>query len=269
MASVTPARVHLTPRSHNHKTGPMAVSTTSRDTCPARCPLRARDGALHGCYAEGGHLARHWRLVDRGALGGTWEDFCAQVATLPEGRKLRLSQAGDQPTTPEDARRMSREALRMLADARAASGNGPREGGITFGYTHHPLTEANVATMRAAREWGIVLNVSADTIEDARAVRRAHPDLPLTVLLPSDAPTPIRDPELGRIIVCPAQLAEHVTCDNCGFGEPLCARADRDYVVGFRAHGAAHRRAAAVADGRAVATDDIPLPSERGAGVAV
>lgn len=45
-----------------------------------------------------------------------------------------------------------------------------------------------------------------------------------------------------RIVRCIAEYND-ITCLNCGNGKPLCARQDRDYVIGFTAHGAGKKKA--------------------------
>ena len=56
---------------------------------------------------------------------------------------------------------------------------------------------------------------------------------------------------------CPATLASHINCGNCGGGTdrrpraPICAQPDRDYVVTFPWHGPPHVLAAAVKSGAA------------------
>jgi hypothetical protein len=45
-----------------------------------------------------------------------------------------------------------------------------------------------------------------------------------------------------RFLRCPAELADNFTCHQCGNGDPLCARGDRDYVVVFVAHGPSAKR---------------------------
>lgn len=51
----------------------------------------------------------------------------------------------------------------------------------------------------------------------------------------------IRDVQFVR---CPAEYLEKTNCSNCGNFEPLCARLDRDYIIGFTAHGAQKKLAA-------------------------
>ena len=49
---------------------------------------------------------------------------------------------------------------------------------------------------------------------------------------------------------CPATLSPNINCGNCGGSRgPLCAQADRDYVVTFPWHGPPHVLKAAVATG--------------------
>ena len=51
---------------------------------------------------------------------------------------------------------------------------------------------------------------------------------------------------------CPATLASHINCGNCGGRRaPICAQPDRDYVVTFPWHGPPHVLKAAVKSGAA------------------
>jgi hypothetical protein len=47
-----------------------------------------------------------------------------------------------------------------------------------------------------------------------------------------------------RVVRCPAEYLDRFSCADCGNGEPLCARADRTFIVGFTAHGSSKRKAA-------------------------
>ena len=64
VAAAESHRASLSFPSDNGKTGPIAVSSTSRHTCPSSCPLAGDQG----CYAETGfHTRLHWdRLSPRG-----------------------------------------------------------------------------------------------------------------------------------------------------------------------------------------------------------
>ena len=92
---------HVTEISSNQKTGRMPVTTSSSDTCPTSCPLKAYIDPNTGkrvapCYAEHGHLGMHWRAVDAGKRGGSWADLLAKVRKFDQGI-WRHNQAGDLP----------------------------------------------------------------------------------------------------------------------------------------------------------------------------
>ena len=79
-------RAALSFPSGNAKTGPIAVSSTSRLTCPSTCPLAGKQG----CYAEAGYRTRlHWDRLSAGATGVLAGVFIAQVRELPAGTLLR------------------------------------------------------------------------------------------------------------------------------------------------------------------------------------
>jgi len=67
-------QVHLTLKSANAKTGPIPVSTTSKESCPTDCAMRGE------CYAASGPLALHWSAVtlvaaNRGRRGFTYSHY--------------------------------------------------------------------------------------------------------------------------------------------------------------------------------------------------
>ena len=70
-------KTHLTPFSKNIKTGPIPVSTSSKDTCPDSCPLKG-----NGCYAESGPIAIHWAQVTKGNRGLEWSEFLDSIRKL-------------------------------------------------------------------------------------------------------------------------------------------------------------------------------------------
>jgi hypothetical protein len=111
---------------------------------------------------------------------------------------------------------------------------------IPFGYTHawSRMDRDGVARIAAA---GYTMNASCETEAD---VRRAV-DLGMPATIVSD------DLEEGamiagkRVVTCPAQTRDNVTCATCG----LCAKSQRAALVRFLIHGTARRKA-----GRAVAS---------------
>ena len=97
-----------------------------------------------------------------------------------------------------------------------------------------------------------VVNFSADTLVSAAAASRA---VPTVVVLPesewengkkTSAPLFGRTNNRGDLIVsdrvpvvrCPAEYRDGFSCRDCGNGDPLCARLDRNFIIGFTAHGA-------------------------------
>lgn len=129
---------HLTAKSKNAKTGPIPVSTSSRDTCPAVCLFRS-----NGCYAAAGKLKLHWDKVSEGSRGVTWQKFLASVAGIKPGQLWRHNQAGDlfKPGT-----KGGRVALEELTKA-----NQGRRG---FTYSHHKRTASTVQAFKAATAHG-------------------------------------------------------------------------------------------------------------------
>lgn len=243
------------PRSSNSKTGPIPVSTTAKASCPTTCPFRG-----NGCYAEHGPLAMIWAAMSdagpnasfpqgRGEMHTTdWTGLCAAVAKLPEGQLWRHNQAGDLPHTDGA---ISYAAVRALIMANATSG------ARGFTYTHHDVESLtdNGHHNRNLVEWsnayGFTINLSANSLEhaDALADRRAGPVcavLPASTLPEWNAPAPrLETPQGRKVVVCPATYRDDVSCASC----KLCAIADRDFIVGFPAHGSAKRRASTVAEG--------------------
>lgn len=224
---------HLTRVSGNSKTGPIPVSTTSADTCPDACPLKASGG----CYAQHGKLGLHWSKVSAAARGGSLAEFTASIRALPAGQLWRHNQAGDLPGA-SDA--IDSDALREIVLA-----NRGRRG---FSYTHKPVTgNGNIATGNRAAVFysnthGFTLNLSANSPRHADTL--ADLDVaPVCVVLPGDAPATSYTPAGRKIVVCPAQQREGVTCASC----QLCSRVTRSVIVGFRAHGVGKRRAEEVA----------------------
>src|SRR4051812_45721310 len=128
-----------TAKSSNVKTGPMPVSTTSKETCPSVCPFRAGNG----CYAESGPLATLWaKMTEAGPNSAfqsgvakvhttDWKGLCANVAALSAGVLWRHNQAGD---LPHVGGKIDREQLLALVKA-----NKGRKG---FTYTHHNVLQS-------------------------------------------------------------------------------------------------------------------------------
>ena len=224
--------------SDNKKTGPIPVTTSSRNTCPDACPLKAG-----GCYAKSGPLALHWTAVSNGERAGdlsapTLEGLVAFVRSLPRGQLWRMSQAGDLPGDGA-SNRIDVDAL-----ARIVAANRGRRG---FTYTHYPVTDNpqddNAAAIRHANEHGFAINLSADN--PAQADRLSDMGIAPVVTLLSDTATDkaYKTPAGRTIVTCPAAIREGVTCATCG----ICADSGRSFIVGFPAHGTSKKKATRIA----------------------
>lgn len=261
----TKARAHFVPASGNRKVAgaaPASTITTSRDTCPRTCPLRAtpKDGgadhaariaagesvslAVAGCYADAQPMRGVWDAVTRGDYGAAWVDTCRRIADTPgDGRPVRLAQAGEIIPAGADGR-PDWHAVACMAYALRLHGVRP---GRVWGYTHHRPTPYLVAVIEGMREiCGAVVTLSANGPAHADILRAAYPGASVATVVPHDTPTGTRTPAGAPVAICPAQTTEGtaspVSCSTCGGARgPLCARPGGP-VIAFRAHGAAFRR---------------------------
>lgn len=251
--------VQLTMKSRNAKVGAMPVSTTSSDTCPDACPFKAG-----GCYAKAGPLGMMWSAMSKAKPGShydlpratkgyayDWQGFTHAIASLPMGTMWRHNQAGDLPGRGD---LIDGDALAALVEA--------NKGKRGFTYTHKPLTAGNAAAIASANAAGFTINVSANTLREADDLAAANVG-PVVTVLPAEwerrhtksgewteglddyrrRAFRIYTPQKRRVVVCPATFRDDVSCATCG----LCQKRDRKVIVGFPAHGAAKRKASAIA----------------------
>jgi hypothetical protein len=212
--------VHLTLKSSNAKTGPIPVSTSAATTCPEACPFKKS-----GCYADSGPLAIHWSKVTSGKRGIDWLSFIKQVRSFPAGQLWRHNQAGDLPGVGD---KVDAKALRELVDA--------NDGKRGFTYTHKPLSIGNLSAIRSANKRGFVVNLSANSVPHAD--RLAKTGLPVAAVVPQDSPDRFTTPGGNRVVICPAQRVDGLSCDKCR----LCAKGNRGFIVGFKPHGTGAKR---------------------------
>jgi hypothetical protein len=215
--------------SGNAKTGPIPVSTTGRQSCPDACELKAK-----GCYASYGPSAIHWKKVTEGERGKDWADFCKDVKALPKGQLWRHNQAGDLPGSNNV---IDATAMGMLIRA-----NSGKKG---FTYTHYPMdVETNRTAVWAANVDGFTVNLSANNVAMADALF----DLgiaPVVTILPRDAENVTFTPKGRKVVACPAEKSDRVSCATCA----LCQDNKRGYIIGFRAHGTAKKHVDLIAKG--------------------
>ncbi len=218
--------VHLTLKSSNAKTGPIPVSTTGAETCPAACPLRGG-----GCYANSGPLALHWQKVSSRARGVAWAEFCNAIQAFPANTLWRHNQAGDLPGHGNDI-----DAAALL-DLVAAN-----QGRRGFTYTHNPPTPRNADKIRAANRAGFTVNLSGNNPRHADKLAALKIG-PVVCIVPDATTT--KTPGGLPIEICPAQTdtTGQKNCLSC----QKCQKQNRSTVIGFIPHGTQKRKAATVA----------------------
>ena len=211
-----PTRVHLSLSSSNSKTGPIPVSTSSCETCPQSCPLRAT------CYAKLGPLRFHWNAVSTGTRGIDWDAFCKEIKKFPAGQLWRHNQAGDLPGRGELVDKTEMAKL-ILAN----------KGKCGFTYTHKRKPSA-IEEIRKANAEGFTVNLSADGLTDADKLLAKYPDIPVVATIPSTTKKSILfTPGGKKVCVCPAAIRADKMCFNCG----LCQKKSRDFIIAFPSHG--------------------------------
>lgn len=206
--------------STNKKTGPMPVVTSSRATCPDSCPLKS-----NGCYADSMPLAGRWNEVTDGRRGFTFDEFLNRLKLYARPNALwRYGQAGDLPGEGDKINRKQLAAIVRVNKSRKARG---------FTFTHKPVIDnkTNANAIKSANANGFTINLSADNLKEADSLAALN-IAPVVTLAPKDAPEKFTTPQGRKIVVCPAQSRDDVRCIDCG----LCARADRETIIAFRAH---------------------------------
>lgn len=214
-------KTRLTMKSRNVKTGNIPVSTTERNSCPSTCPLQK-----NGCYADGGPLALVWDQVT--TIGDTWSVFCKKIKALPAGQLWRHNQAGD---LPHQNGAIDKNKMEKLVNANV--------GKRGFTYTHHnPTILENALCIGAANIAGFTVNLSANNLDEADALKMLG-FAPVVVVLPIDQTENTKTPNGHKVTVCPAAIdkTDTINCKTC----KLCAIATRNTIIGFPAHGVKKR----------------------------
>ena len=213
----------LTRISSNSKTGPIPVTVSNRKTCPPSCPL-----LKNGCYAEGYYTQLHWDKVTNGERGTNWNEFVNSIKSLPKRILWRHNVSGDLVGT--------NDIIDSVALAQLVQANKNKAG---FTYTHYSMTnDNNIKAVKMANDAGFTVNLSANNIEQADHYKSLNV-APVVVVVAEDCDKVTFTPNMNKIIVCPAQTSEKVSCSSCG----LCQKTDRDYIIGFRVHGTYTKKA--------------------------
>lgn len=216
----------LTEKSSNAKTGDIAVSTSTRETCPTACPLYEK-----GCYASAGFFTRlHWQRVTSGERGDNWEVFLEKLRKLPPGTIFRHNVAGDLIGSNNE---ISETHLEQLSDATKHL--------KAFSYTHYPVNDKNLQALQKAGNF--VINLSANNI--AQSAEYWKTGSPVATIAPEDWGNETRTIGGIKYVTCPATYLERVTCKTC----QLCASGERNCVVVFPAHGSQKKTVDIIARG--------------------
>jgi hypothetical protein len=217
---------HLSTKSGNSKTGPIAVSTSSKATCSPSCPFLPQNGG--GCYAQSGPLNLHWLKVTNGERGTSFQTFLEGLRSLPINSAFRHNQAGDLPhTNGKISRTFIRKMVESVCHLKA------------FTYTHHNIKLGeNLQLLRFANRNGFRINLSCESetqVDDTIAA-----GLPAVMVAKSDeARTQWRTKAGNIVLVCPAQRSDSTTCADC----MLCHHRGRKVAIAFLAHGTGRKRA--------------------------
>jgi hypothetical protein len=239
----------LVPKSNNHKTGPMAVSTSHMGTCPEACAFRGR-----GCYADYGPIKMVWQACGRNTdnVRGDWQNFLYDLSKLPARTIFRHNQAGD--LVGKDNSINFAAVLRLALVCASAKLK-------AYTYTHYPVVSTgtsadlrvindNRKTIEEMNRTGITVNISANSPAHADMIVDSGIDAPVCVNLPSEVLKravkmgikTLKTPKGRTIVICPAMLKEDMTCTKC-MG---CMSPTRRTIIGFPAHGTGCKRADAV-----------------------
>ena len=213
--------VHLSLKSTNVKTGPMPVSTTSRDSCPDSCSLKK-----NGCYADSGPLALHWDKVTSGERGMSWEMFCEAIDTLEIDSIWRHDQAGDLPHKNGNI-----DKPKMIQLVKSNKG---KKG---FTYTHHVPNKNNMGIIEYCNKNGFTVNLSAENLDHADKLANLNIG-PVVTIIDTGMPVKMKTAQGRNVITCPATYRDNVSCFTC----QLCQH-QRESIVAFPVHGTSKAKA--------------------------
>lgn len=212
----------FTPISSNRKTGPLPTSTSSKETCWTGCPFYEK-----GCYGKGGPQNIHWEAISSGERGYEWDKFLLKIKSIKRGELWRHNVTGDLQVISNGV--IDGDKTNQLVNA-----NRGKKG---YTYTHHPLTDNNLAIIKSANAGGFTVNVSTESVEVADSIMSEH-GIPAVAVVNSNNTDRFYKTESGRkVITCPATIHENVNCSTCG----LCQIADRQFIIAFPAHGNAKK----------------------------
>jgi ethanolamine utilization protein EutA (predicted chaperonin) len=170
----------------------------------------------------------HWNKVTSGERGTDWNGFIQSIKALPKRILWRHNVSGDLVGS-NDA--IDAQALKDLVKANANKSG--------FTYTHYPMISGNnIQAVKHANDNGFTVNLSANDLNQADDYKALNIG-PVAVIVPEHTVKVSFTPKGNKVVVCPAQTSEKVTCSSC----TLCQKVDRDYIIGFRVHGTYKKKA--------------------------
>jgi hypothetical protein len=184
----------------------------------------------------------HWRRLDEGQSKNAkeWGEFLKDVKRLGRDVLWRHNVAGDLNGVDDC---LDTTGLNQLVNA--------NKGKRGFTYTHYPVLEQqsphaphNSEWIRVANLQGFTINLSGNDVNHADKLK-ALDIAPVVVLMPRGAEKVSYTPKGNKVVICPAEGSDKVTCLTCG----LCQLPKRDYIIGFRAHGTAAKTVELIARG--------------------
>ena len=203
--------VHLVKRSSNSKIGPIATSYRPQTTCPSTCRfLPSNEG---GCYATG-------RINGMAKKYSKSYTHAEAAETLRGATMFRDRVVGDCSTADG---LVDYDYINSIADV-CAELDIP-----AFSYTHM-WQDMDVTRIPS----NYVMNASTESIaEAAMAV-----DLGFPTVITSDDIAEGTIINGKRVVTCPAQTRDNVTCATC----KLCSKS-RSSIIRFLVHGIAKNKA--------------------------
>lgn len=207
----------------NTKLGTMPVTRSPQVNCPDTCSLKG-----NGCYAENHFLGVVWRKdLTKGFM---FTDLIQSVKKLPKNTLWRHNEAGD---LSQDNGNINADDLSVLVQA--------NKGKKGFTYTHHIPNQHNSKLIKNANDNGFTINLSAENLEQADEYYSLG-IAPVVTLLPIESKKVTYTSKGIRVVKCPASYRQ-LTCAEC----KICQRSDRNYIIGFPAHGTRKNKANKIA----------------------
>ena len=215
-------KVLFVAKSTNRKTGDIPQTYTEEASCPTSCPFKGR-----GCYGEDYGTSFAWRRCSTHGLN--LSELMDHVAQLEPRTLLRHNVAGDMAIPGTD--RLDSELVYQLTSIYHAAGV------MAYAYTHCRLGEEEAWQIKCARERNFVINASCETTQECD--KAIDLGVPAVIACVDAEHVPATTPKGRRIVICPNQSHERVTCKSC----KLCARGNRKVVVALLAHGIRRKKA--------------------------